>query len=140
MHAVRASSFRAMVAVSRDHLSHAISNFARHYFEVGTRQGDETFHSLAQLGFSAFPVREYGHNPMGVYYSAIDKKPRLALENYERALKLVPNDSLVWNNVGVVHNMAGEKKEAAEAFNKVIALDDDPGCVKQAQSELAKLK
>ena len=47
---------------------------------------------------------------MGIYYSAIDKKPQLALENYERALKLVPNDSLLWINVGVVHNMAGEKR------------------------------
>ena len=77
---------------------------------------------------------------MGIYYSTIDEKPRLALENYERALKLVPDDSLVWINVGVVHNMAGEKKEAVEAFNRVIALNNDPGCVKQAQAELAKLR
>ena len=77
---------------------------------------------------------------MGIYYSTIEKKPRLALENYEHALKLVPNDSLVWINVGVVHNIAGEKKEAVEAFNKVIALNSDPDCVKQAQAELAKLR
>jgi tetratricopeptide (TPR) repeat protein len=125
---------------ARENLSHAISNFARRCFEAGTKQGDETFHSLAQLAVNAFPDREYGYNLMGIYYSTIDKKPRLALENYERALKLVPNDSLVWVNVGIVHNMAGEKKEAAEAFNQVIALNNDPDCVKQAQAELAKLK
>ena len=125
---------------ARENLSHAISNFARRCFEAGTKQGDETFHSLAQLAVNAFPDREYGYNLMGIYYSTIDEKPRLALENYERALQLVPDDSLVWINVGVVHNMAGEKKEAVEAFNKVIALNNDPGCVKQAQAELAKLK
>ena len=125
---------------ARENLSHAISNFARRCFEAGTKQGDETFRSLAQLAVNAFPDREYGYNLMGIYYSTIDKKPRLALENYERALRLVPNDSLVWVNAGVVHNMAGEKKEAAEAFSKVIALNNDPDCVKQAEAELAKLK
>ena len=125
---------------ARENLAHAISNFARRCFEVGTKEADEAFHSLAQLNVTAFPDHEYGYNLMGIYYSAIDKNPRLALENYKRALKLVPDDSLIWINVGVVHNMAGEKKEAAEAFNKVLALDNDPGYVKQAQAELAKLR
>ena len=43
---------------ARENLSHAINNFARRCFEAGTKQGDETFHSLAQLAVNAFPDRE----------------------------------------------------------------------------------
>lgn len=125
---------------ARENLSHAISNFARDYFQLETKEGDKTFHRLAELDVTAFPDCEYGYNLMGVYYSTIDRNPRLALENYEKCLKLVPNDSLVWINIGVVRRMAGKTREAAEAFKKVIALNNDPGCVKQAEAELAKLK
>lgn len=125
---------------AREELSHKISNVARHYFGLETKEGDETFRRLAQLDIDAFPDREYGYNLMGVYYSAIEKDPRRALENFEQALKLVPDDSLVLTNVGVLQSMAGDKEAAIAAFNKVITLNNDPESVRQAQAHLAKLK
>lgn len=123
-----------------ENLSRAISNFAGRYFKLETKAGDKAFHDLAQLDIDAFPNREYGYNLLGAYYGGVEKNLKLALENYQHALTLVPDDSIVLNNVGVVHRMAGQKKEAIATFKKVIALNNDPGCVKQAKAELAKLK
>ncbi len=125
---------------ARADLSHALSNFARHRFMLRTKEGDEAFHAIAQLDRDAFPDCEYGHNLLGVYYSVIEENPALAIENYEHALQLVPDDALVWVNVGVVQNTAGHKKQAAEAFQKAIDLDNDPDSVARAKAELAALK
>ena len=122
---------------------HAIGNFAWLCSEVGSSQGDETFRSLALLAVNAFPDREYGYNLMGTHYSTIDTKPRLASVELRARPQLVPNDPLVWANVGVVHIMAGERSEAAEAFNKVIALNNFPGLRRAGNmkpAELASLK
>lgn len=125
---------------AREDLAHAISNFARRAFELSTKEGDETFRALAQLDIEAFPDREYGYNLMGVYYSTIEKNSPLAIENYRRALKLVPDDALVWVNVGVIQARSGRKKEASDAFEKAIALNNDPESVERAKAELARLK
>ena len=121
-------------------LAHQINDFADHAYERDTPESHQTFHDLAKLDADAFPACVYGHNLMGIYYSTIEDKPTLALACYERALKLAPTDSLVWMNVGYLHARGGAKKSAGEAFNKVVALDNDPDCVGQAKAELAKLK
>lgn len=123
-----------------ENLSHQINDIAHHYFARETEADNRTFHELAKLDAEAFPNVEYGYNLLGVYYSAIEVNSKLALENYEQALKIVPDDSLVWINVGVVHGIAGEKEEAVAAFKKVVALNNDAGCVQQAKAELAKLR
>ncbi len=122
-----------------ENLALKINVFANHFFQIGTKETDRVFHALAQLDADAFPTREYGHNLLGIYYTAIDKNPRLALASYERALKIAPDDSLVWINVGLLH-MDDDHAKAAEAFDKVVSLDNNPECVQQAKAELAKLK
>ena len=123
-----------------ENLALEINVFASHYFEIGTKETDRVFHDLAQLDADAFPNREYGYNLLGIYYTTVDKDPKLALANYERALKIVPDDSLVWINVGLLHAKDGDRTGAATAFHKVVTLNNDAGCVQQAKSELAKLK
>ncbi len=127
-------------APAAEGLSQQINGIAQHYYERETKAANRTFLALAKLDAEAFPDREYGYNLLGIYYSIIEKKPALALANYERALKIVPDDSLVWINVGVVNRLSGKKKEAVAAFNKVVALNNDASCVSQAKAELAKLK
>lgn len=121
-------------------LAQGINNFAHRCYEHETKAANQTFFALAKLDADAFPNRVYGYNLLGIYYSIIEKNPKLALANYQQALKIVPDDSLVWINVGVVHLIVGEKKEAAAAFNKVVALNNDASCVQQAKAELAKIK
>ncbi len=122
-----------------ENLALKINVFANHCFQIGTKETDRAFHTLAQLDADAFPAREYGHNLLGIYYTAIDKNPALALASYERALKIAPDDSLVWINVGLLHK-DDDHARAAEAFDKVVTLNNDPSCVQQAKAELAKLK
>ena len=121
-------------------LAQQINNIAQHYYTRETEAANRTFRALAKLDAEAFPNRVYGHNLLGIYYTVIGKDPKLALASFERALKIVPDDSLVWINVGELHRKAGNKKEAAAAFNKVVALGNDASCVQQAKAELAKLE
>ncbi len=121
-------------------LAYTISAFAGRYFEHETEWGNQAFLELAKLDLSAYPNREYGYNLMGNYYCTIDKNLKLALENYERALKFNPEDSLVLDNIGIVHLLAGEKKEAISALEKVVALNNDPEYVEKAKRQLARLK
>lgn len=121
-------------------LALAINGFAERYFQSDTAESNQAFFDLAKLDAEAFPGCEYGHNLLGVYYTTIDKKPPLALASFERALKIVPNDSLVWNNVAMLHERNGDKSKAREAFQKIVKLNNDADCVEQAKSHLAELK
>ena len=122
------------------HLALAINDFARDYFDSDTPASNQALHDLAQLDADSYPDEVYGHNLLGVYYTAVDKQPKLALASYARALKLVPDDSYVWMNVGLLQARQKDNKKAAEAFRKIVELNNDPSCVEQAKSELAKLK
>lgn len=51
------------------------------------------------------------------------KKYQRALEQYNKNLKLNPNDSIAWNNKGTALAELGEYKKAMECFNKSIELD-----------------
>ncbi len=124
----------------KEELSHQISNFAGHYFDRETPAANKTFRALAQLDADAFPDSVYGHNLLGVFYSIIEKNLPLAMANYERALEIVPDDSLVWTNFGEVNLLAGKEKEAIDAFDRVVALDNDPESVRRAKDKLARIK
>ena len=121
-------------------LALAINGFARRYFDADTPENNQIFHDLAKLDADAYPNAVYGHNLLGIYYTVVDKQPKLALESYDRALKIVPDDSYVWMNVGLLNAIEKDKPKAAAAFNKIVELNNDPDCVKQAKGELAKLK
>ena len=121
-------------------LSYVISAVAGRYFERETKEGKETFFALAQLDRKAFPDCEYGYNLMGNYYCTINRDLKLALENYERALKFNPKDSLVLDNIGIVHLLMGDRKEAVKMFRKVVALDNDPEYAAKAKSQLDSLE
>ncbi len=120
-------------------LSYAISGIAGRYFLHETKEANQTFLELAKLDLGSFPDCEYGYNLMGNYYCSIDQNPKLALESYEHALRFDPNDSLVWHNIGVVHMIAGDKEEAIKAFEKVVALNNDPEYLELAKKHLARL-
>ncbi len=122
------------------HLALAINVIANRYFNRDTPENNQIFHDLAKLDADRYPDQVYGHNLLGVYYTAVDKQPALALASYERALKLVPDDSYVWINFGLLQAQVGDKKKAADAFNTIVSLNNDASCVDQAKSELAKLK
>ncbi len=120
-------------------LSRQIDSIATRYYARETDAGYQTFHDLARLEIEAFSNCEYGYNLMGVYYSMVKDDAKLALANYEHAVKLAPRDSSAWINVGLVHKQAGEKQPAVTAFLKVVELNNDPDCVRQAKAQLAKL-
>ena len=122
------------------HLALAINAIASRYFNRANPENNQVFHDLAKLDADRYPNEVYGHNLLGIYYTVVDKQPALALASYERALKIVPDDSYVWMNVGLLQAQAGDKKKAADAFNTIVSLHNDASCVEQARSELAKLK
>ena len=123
-----------------ENLALAINGFARRYFDEDTPENNQIFYDLAKLDADAYPGTVYGHNLLGIYYTVVDVQPKLALESYDRALKIVPTDSYVWMNVGLLNVRQKDKAKAAQAFNKIVELNNDPDCVKQAKGELAKLK
>ncbi len=125
---------------TNERLALAINLFANRSFQRSTPAGDRAFHELAGLDVQAFPDLRYGYNLLGIYYTTVDKNPRLAQENFGRALAIAPADSLIWINVGLVRSRNGEKKEAAAAFQKVVELNNNAECVQQAKEELAKLR
>ena len=117
-----------------------ISGFAQRYLDANTRDNDQIFHDLAKLDAATYPDAVYGHNLLGIYYTVVDKQPKLALESYDRALRIAPNDSYVWMNVGLLNATEKDKPKAAAAFTRIVELNNDPDCVRQAKDELAKLK
>lgn len=62
----------------------------------------------------AFDVRQLGDD-------------RMALSAYKEALKITPNNTLVWNNIATSYRDLGEYKKAEEAYRKI--LDISPGDV-----------
>lgn len=62
----------------------------------------------------AFDVRQLGDD-------------RAALSAYKEALKITPDNTLVWNNIATSYRDLGEYKKAEEAYRKII--DMSPGDV-----------
>ena len=59
---------------------------------------------------------------MGYWYSRSGEKNK-ALEAFNKALELNPNDAKAWNNIGVVYHEKKEYEKAIPYFKKAIALD-----------------
>jgi predicted CXXCH cytochrome family protein len=52
-------------------------------------------------------------------------QPARAVEVLKRAIKVSPNDALLWYQLGLAHSSAGRESEAMAAFEKSAALDPD---------------
>lgn len=116
-----------------------ISRMVNQRFGRETPKADAELFALATLTADSFPDLVYGHNMLGTYYSAVQPDYAKAVDAYERALKIAPNDSLVWSNFAELHRRNDRMAEARACYEKILALNNDAESVKTARERLAKL-
>lgn len=59
---------------------------------------------------------------LGNVYFDSDRNPE-AIDAYETALKLDPNNANVWTDLGVMYRRSGQPEKAIESFDRAIAAD-----------------
>jgi tetratricopeptide (TPR) repeat protein len=82
----------------------------------------ELFEQLA----TAYPNDERAHTLLGNFYLGL-REYTLAIEQYEKAIKINPEFSQPYNQMGYAYRYLGELQDAERAFRKYIKLiPDDP--------------
>ena len=89
------------------------------YYRNGRyRDAEEQFRTVVELT----PENFWGYNNLGGLYLLLDRRGD-ALAMYEKALALKPNQN-TFSNVGALHFQDGRFREAAQAYEHALALDD----------------
>ncbi len=92
-------------------------------------------HRYCDLLIRYFPSHKYGYSDKGVvYYRHGDFKH--ALQYFQQAYKLDPEDELVAFNLGVLYKEMHDGKKARTYFQRVIELGKDEGAVQGAREQL----
>ena len=86
---------------------------------------------LAAIKYSPKPFAPYFFN-LAISYKALGKKND-AIENYEKALKIMPELKEGWNYLGVLQAEIGDITDAVKSFCKALDLDDN---YKEARANL----
>jgi tetratricopeptide (TPR) repeat protein len=68
-------------------------------------------------------IFEVWFNKATLLYEIRDFKA--AIECYEKAIEIKPDDAEAWNNLGNCHSRLGEGKKAIEAYTRAVALKPD---------------
>jgi protein O-mannosyl-transferase len=63
----------------------------------------------------------------------------LSLEAYQHATRMAPNRSDVWHNVGNLYLSLGMDEAAVDAFQRVVAIDDDSELVRSARARIQQM-
>ena len=59
----------------------------------------------------------------GYYFNTINKEPAIAIDCYDKAIKLDPKDDIAWYNKGCSSHNLGRYEEALTCYDKAIELD-----------------
>jgi tetratricopeptide (TPR) repeat protein len=111
----------------------------KHYFSVGTPDGDECGLRIAKLTAEAYPNHPFPLNSLGIHY-ARKKEWDQALSCLEKAHQLDPRDPLIMGNLAAVYVELHENAKARALFEKVVASDADEKLRQMARRSLEELK
>lgn len=105
-----------------------------HYF----RQGEpEKALDLAKLSITFYPAHPYAYNSIAFYYAAKQDWPR-TLKYLLQAHAKARKNSLVLLNIGNLLEKLGKGRDAAVFYRRVLRLNTDGDCVREAQRRLEK--
>jgi hypothetical protein len=116
----------------------AVQENVNHAIDEQAAEGDARAKALSELALKYFPDAVVFLANLGSLH-AFAGEWKEAVPYYERAVKLAPDDSLVWGNLARVRMKLGEPKAAREAAKKVIELNNDAEGVKAMKSLLRDL-
>ena len=62
-----------------------------------------------------------------------------AIEDYDEAIRLNPEDAVAYYNRGLAYKELGKKAEAIDDFEKFITLTDNPQLIEMARQQIEEL-
>ena len=124
-------AFKALSEIQSVKKSEALKNMGEAYLKHGHPENAERIFKSA-IAENADP---HIYNRLGI---AMRKqgRPMDAVLEYDKAIKLSPDDEVLYYNMGKAYLEGGKTYKAKEAFHKAISIDSD---FVEAQEELDKL-
>jgi tetratricopeptide (TPR) repeat protein len=115
-----------------------VQAFFSHAAAEKSKEGDERAKRFAELGLKYFPTHVPFLSDLGTL-AAWQRDSSHAIQYYEKARQLQPNDSIVLGNLARMYANMGRADRARETANQVIKLNNDPEAVDQAKQILNEL-
>ena len=121
-----------------DEVLSALRGYIRKAFGEQSKRGDARALEWTTLGLKYFPDNVPLLSDAGSFYAFAEDYVQ-ALSYYERAEKEVPDDTIVLGNLGEIYSRLGQNQNALRVAKRIIALNNDPEAVEQAQKIIEKL-
>lgn len=116
-----------------------LHDFAIRQYEKETPEGDGRFLAIAKLIVETCPKSAKGYNDLAIGYS-LGKNWEAAQPVLEKGVEVVPDDSILWMNLGENSVKAGKKDVARKAFKHVIEMKPAKEMMEDAKGKLEKLE
>ena len=95
--------------------------------ELDKAEAEGRSHELATLWEEKAAASNSAHDwfTAGYYFKTVDSEYTLAIDCYDKAIELDPEDAYAWNNKGNTLNDLGRYEEALTCLDKAIELDPE---------------
>lgn len=98
----------------------AYHNLANTYQQMG--ETDKAIKNY-QIALSFNPNLWQSHQNLGTIYFIIQEEFELAKQEFEKAIKINPQNSNLFNSLGIIYLKLGGKEKAKETFSKALQID-----------------